>query len=263
MQDLKENCRLALVQAAPVMFDKAASLKKALLWIEKSAAQGAELVVFPELFLPGYPFGMTFGFKVGSRDENGRKDWKLYYDNSVVCPGPETDALGAAAKKHGIYLSIGVSERDDTTGTLYNTNIMFTPDGALASVHRKLKPTGAERFVWGDANRGYFPTIDSPWGPLGSLICWENYMPLARAALYQRGVNIFIAPNTNDVDSWINTARHIGLEGRCYFINADMYFTRADYPRDQLHCGEEIDRLPEIVCRGGSCIVDPFGDLIN
>ena len=183
MQDLKENCRLALVQAAPVMFDKAASLKKALLWIEKSAAQGAELVVFPELFLPGYPFGMTFGFKVGSRDENGRKDWKLYYDNSVVCPGPETDALGAAAKKHGIYLSIGVSERDDTTGTLYNTNIMFTPDGALASVHRKLKPTGAERFVWGDANRGYFPTIDSPWGPLGSLICWENYMPLARAAL--------------------------------------------------------------------------------
>ena len=241
MQDLKENCRLALVQAAPVMFDKAASLKKALLWIEKSAAQGAELVVFPELFLPGYPFGMTFGFKVGSRDENGRKDWKLYYDNSVVCPGPETDALGAAAKKHGIYLSIGVSERDDTTGTLYNTNIMFTPDGALASVHRKLKPTGAERFVWGDANRGYFPTIDSPWGPLGSLICWENYMPLARAALYQRGVNIFIAPNTNDVDSWINTARHIGLEGRCYFIN----------------------RLPEIVCRGGSCIVDPFGEFLT
>ncbi|WP_455143767.1 carbon-nitrogen hydrolase family protein [Selenomonas noxia] len=263
MQDLKENCRLALVQAAPVMFDKAASLKKALLWIEKSAAQGAELVVFPELFLPGYPFGMTFGFKVGSRDENGRKDWKLYYDNSVVCPGPETDALGAAAKKHGIYLSIGVSERDDTTGTLYNTNIMFTPDGALASVHRKLKPTGAERFVWGDANRGYFPTIDSPWGPLGSLICWENYMPLARAALYQRGVNIFIAPNTNDVDSWINTARHIGLEGRCYFINADMYFTRADYPRDQLHCDEEIDRLPEIVCRGGSCIVDPFGEFLT
>ena len=263
MQDLKETCRLALVQASPVMFDKAASLKKALTWIENSAAQGAELVVFPELFLPGYPFGMIFGFKVGSRDEEGRKDWKLYYDNSVVCPGAETEALGAAAKKHHIYLSIGVSERDDTTGTLYNTNIMFTPDGTLASIHRKLKPTGAERFVWGDANRGYFPTVDSPWGPLGSLICWENYMPLARAALYQRGVNIFIAPNTNDVDSWINTARHIGLEGRYYFINADMYCTRSDYPRSQLHCKEEIDRLPEIVCHGGSCIVDPFGEFLT
>ena len=220
MQDLKEKCRLALVQASPVMFDKTASLNKALEWIDKAAKQGAELVVFPELFLPGYPFGMTFGFKVGSRDEEGRKDWKLYYDNSVVCPGP-------------------------------------------ASVHRKLKPTGAERFVWGDANRGYFPTVESPWGPLGSLICWENYMPLARAALYQRGVNIFIAPNTNDVDSWINTARHIGLEGRCYFINADMFFKREDYPRDQLHCKEEIDRLPEIACRGGSCIVDPFGEFLT
>ena len=260
MKDLKETCRLGLIQAAPVMFDKAASLKKALEWIEKAAEKDAELIVFPELFLPGYPFGMTFGFTVGSRSEDGRKDWKLYYDNSVVCPGAETAAIGAAAKKHHAYISIGVSERDDTTGTLYNTNLMFTPDGALASVHRKLKPTGAERFVWGDANRGYFPTIDSPWGPLGSLICWENYMPLARAALYERGVNILIAPNTNDVPSWINTVQHIGLEGRCYFINADMVFTRGDYPRARLHCSEEIDRLPEIVCRGGSCVIDPFGN---
>lgn len=260
MKDLKETCRLGLVQAAPVMFDKAASLEKALAWIDKASAADAELIVFPELFLPGYPFGMTFGFTVGSRSEEGRKDWKLYYDNSVVCPGAETAAIGAAAKKHGAYISIGVSERDDTTGTLYNTNLMFTPDGALASVHRKLKPTGAERFVWGDANRGYFPTVDSPWGPLGSLICWENYMPLARAALYERGVNILIAPNTNDVPSWINTVRHIGLEGRCYFVNADMVFTRDDYPRAQLHCAEELDRLPEIVCRGGSCVIDPFGN---
>ena len=130
MKDFKETCRLGLIQAAPVMFDKAASLKKALEWIEKAAEKDAELIVFPELFLPGYPFGMTFGFTVGSRSEDGRKDWKLYYDNSVVCPGAETAAIGAAAKKHHAYISIGVSERDDTTGTLYNTCLLYTSDAA-------------------------------------------------------------------------------------------------------------------------------------
>ena len=261
MKDLERICKIAVVQASPVLFDKEACLQKALRLAGEAADQGSQLVVFPELFIPGYPYGMTFGFVVGARQEPGRLDWKRYYDNSVVVPGPETQQLGALARERGIYLSIGVSERDTETGTLYNTNLIFTPEGELASVHRKLKPTGSERVVWGDANKGYFPVVDTPWGVMGSLICWESYMPLARVALYEKGLTIYLSPNTNDNPEWQATVQHIALEGKCYFINCDMFFTRADYPQD-LHCPEELAKLPEIVCRGGSCIVDPYGHYV-
>ena len=258
MKDLRDTCRVAVVQASPVMFDKAACVEKAVKLTEEAGANGAELVVFPELFVPGYPYGMTFGFTVGHREPSGRLDWKWYYDNSILVPGPETEALGAAAKAAGAYLSIGVSEREERTATLYNTNLLFGPDGNLLTVHRKLKPTGAERVVWGDAQQDYFPVADTPWGNVGSLICWESYMPLARVALYEKGVTLYISPNTNDNEEWQATIRHIAIEGHCYFINADLVFTREDYPKD-LHCPEEIARLPELVCRGGSCVVDPYG----
>lgn len=258
MKDLRDTCRVAVVQASPVMFDKTACVEKAVKLTEEAGANGAELVVFPELFVPGYPYGMTFGFTVGHREPSGRLDWKRYYDNSILVPGPETEALGAAAKAAGVYLSIGVSEREAYTATLYNTNLVFGPDGALLTVHRKLKPTGAERVVWGDAQQDYFPVADTPWGNVGSLICWESYMPLARVALYEKGITLYISPNTNDNEEWQATIRHIAIEGHCYFINADLFFTREDYPKD-LHCPEEIARLPELVCRGGSCVVDPYG----
>lgn len=258
MKDLKNTCRVAVVQASPVMFDKAACVEKAVRLTAEAAEGGAELVVFPELFVPGYPYGMTFGFAVGRRQPSGRLDWKRYYDNSMLVPGPETEALGAAAKAAGVYLSIGVSEREENTATLYNTNLLFGPDGSLLTVHRKLKPTGAERVVWGDAQQDYFPVADTPWGKVGSLICWESYMPLARVALYEKGVTLYLSPNTNDNEEWQATIRHIAIEGHCYFINADLFFTRGDYPKD-LHCPEEIARLPELVCRGGSCVVDPYG----
>ena len=216
MNDLKTTCRIAVVQAAPVLFDKTACMKKVLFLIDACSKSQTELIVFPELFIPGYPYGMTFGFTVGSRSEAGREDWKRYYDNSILVPGPETDAIGEAAKKAKAYVSIGVSERDAVTATLYNTNLIFAPDGSLAAVHRKLKPTGAERFVWGDADRGYFPVVQTPWGPMGAMICWESYMPLARTALYQKGVTIYLAPNTNDNEEWQSTVRHIAIEGRCY-----------------------------------------------
>ena len=261
MKDLKPTCRIAVVQAAPVLFDKTACTDKAVRLIAECAQHGAELIVFPELFIPGYPYGMTFGFTVGARKEDGRKDWQLYCGNSIVVPGPETERLAAAAKAAGAYVSIGVSERDGVTGTLYNSNLIFCPDGTLAPVHRKLKPTGAERVVWGDADRGYFPVVDTPWGPMGSLICWESYMPLARTALYEKGVTLYISPNTNDNPEWQATVQHIALEGRCYFINCDMVFHRADYPAG-LHCPDEIARLNDIPCRGGSCIVDPYGHYV-
>ncbi len=261
MKDLKDTCKLAVVQAAPVMFDKTACIEKALKLINECTANGAELIVFPELFIPGYPYGMTFGFRVGSRNADGRKDWKVYYDNSILANGPEMQQLIEKAKEQGIYLSIGYSERDAVTGTLYNSNMMIAPDGTAMN-HRKLKPTGSERVVWGDADRDYFPVMETPWGPMGNLICWESYMPLARVALYQKGISLYISPNTNDNPEWQDTIRHIAIEGHCYFINCDVFFTRADYPKTA-SAGEEIAKLPEIACRGGSCVVDPFGHVVS
>lgn len=261
MRDIKETCRIAVVQMEPLLFDKASGLSKVLGLIDEAATNGAELIVFPELCLPGYPFGMNFGFSVGSRKEAGRSDWQRYYEHSLVVPGEETKQLGEAARKYGVYLSIGISERDAVTGTLYNTNLLFNAAGELASVHRKLKPTGSERVVWGDANRGYFPVMDTPWGPVGSLICWESYMPLARVALYEKGITLYIAPNTNDNPEWQATIQHIALEGRLYVINCDMLITRASYPRD-LQEIDAIDRLAPVICRGGSSIIDPYGHYV-
>lgn len=262
MKDLNKHCKIAVVQAAPVMFDKLGCLEKALRLIAEAAGNGAELIVFPELFIPCYPYGMTFGFTVGHREEAGRLDWKRYYDHSILVPGAETAKLAQAAKEAGVWLSIGVSERAVASATLYNSNLFFSPEGELVAVHRKLKPTGAERVVWGDADKGYFPVAETPWGPMGSLICWESYMPLARVALYQKGVTLYISPNTNDNEEWQATIRHIAIEGHCYFINCDMFFTRSMYPAS-LHCQEEIQKLPELVCRGGSCIVDPYGHYVT
>ena len=260
MKDLKPTCRIAVVQAAPVLFDKTACTDKAVRLIAECAQHGAELIVFPELFIPGYPYGMTFGFTVGSRKAAGRQDWKQYYDNSLLADGPELRQLMDKARALGIYLSMGYSERDAVTGTLYNANMMIAPDGRAMN-HRKLKPTGSERVVWGDAERDYFPVMDTPWGPMANLICWESYMPLARTALYEKGVTLYISPNTNDNPEWQATVQHIALEGRCYFINCDMVFHRADYPTG-LHCPDEIARLNDIPCRGGSCIVDPYGHYV-
>lgn len=261
MRDIDPVCKIALVQAEPVLFDKEASLAKALDYIEESASQNPDVIVFPELFIPGYPIGMDFGFSMGKRTEAGRSDWKRYYDASVVAGDAEFQALADAARKTDAYISLGFSERDAVSGTLYNSNVIFEPDGTYR-VHRKLKPTGSERVVWGDADKGYFPVTQTPWGPIGALICWESYMPLARVALYQKGVTIYISPNTNDNPEWQATIQHIAIEGKCYFVNADMIVGKSSYPSD-LHEMEAISQLPEMVCRGGSCIVDPYGHYIT
>lgn len=257
MRNINGKCRVALVQAEPVMFDKTASLKKALAYIDEAAAGNADLIVFPELFIPGYPIGMNFGFSMGKRTEKGREDWKKYYDASLVEGDSEFNQLMEAAMKTGAYISVGFSERDAIIGTLFNSNAIFEPNGSY-KIHRKLKPTGSERVVWGDANKGYFPITETPWGPMGSLICWESYMPLARVALYQKGVTIYISPNTNDNPEWQSTIQHIAIEGKCYLINADMIVRRSSYP-SWLNEKSAVAGLPEMVCRGGSCIINPFG----
>ena len=261
MKDLQSPCKVALVQAEPVLFDKQAGLEKTLKLIAEASAQKADLIVFPELFIPGYPIGMNFGFSMGKRTEAGRADWLLYHDASIVAGGSEFEALAQAAKNAGAYISLGFSERDAVIGTLYNSNVIFEPDGSW-KIHRKLKPTGTERVVWGDANRDYFPITETPWGPIGSLICWESYMPLARVALYQKGITIYLSPNTNDNPEWQATIQHIAIEGKCYFINADMLVRRSSYPA-ALNEQDAVARLPELVCRGGSCIIDPYGHYVT
>ncbi|MGI6211414.1 MAG: carbon-nitrogen hydrolase family protein [Anaerovoracaceae bacterium] len=258
MKDFEKNsCRAALVQMEPVMFRKKETTDKVVEKIEEAAAEGAELIVFPESTIPCYPYGMTFGFVVGERRDPGRDDWQIYYENSVVVPGPETDRIGEAAKKAGAYVSIGITERDAVNATLYCTNLIFDPEGRITK-HRKLMPTGAERFIWGEGHDGYFPVVETPWGKMGSLICWENYMPLARVALYDKGISIYLAPNTNDNPEWQDTVHHIAIEGHVYVFNADQYLRRESYPKN-LNGADEIAVLNEEPLRGGSTIVDPFG----
>ena len=255
---VSETCRVAVVQVKTAMFDKKRGTQIAVDAIREAGRNGAELIVFPESFLPCYPYGMTFGFTVGARTADGRADWMVYYENSLLVPGPETFLIAEAAKEAGAWVSIGITERDALNATLYCTNLIFSPDGRLAAKHRKLKPTGAERVIWGDGQEGAFPVVETPWGPMGSLICWENYMPLARVALYEKGISLYLAPNTNDNPEWQDTIRHIAIEGHCYFVNCDMYFTRDMYPAD-LNEQDEIAKLPVIACRGGSNVIDPFG----
>lgn len=261
MRDLKPTCKIAVVQADAVMFDKNACLSRAISLINIASANGAELIVFPELFIPGYPFGMNFGYTTGCRSQAGREDWVRYQDNSILCGGEEMNRLRALAMEKKVYLSIGYSERDDVLGTLYNSNMMISPEGEMLN-HRKLKPTGSERLIWGDGNRDYFPVMQTPWGPMGNLICWESYMPLARVALYEKGVSLYISPNTNDNPEWQDTIRHIAIEGHCYFINCDMLIRKSSYPLD-LNEYPALRELPDIVCRGGSCIIDPYGHLVS
>ena len=257
----KDTCKLALVQAAPVMFDKDKCVEKIIALIGEAAAKGAELIVFPELFIPGYPYGMTYGFTVGSRSRAGREDWKTYYDNSILVDGPEMQSIVDCAKEHSVYVSVGYSERDAVTATLYNSNIMIAPDGQTMN-HRKLKPTGSERVIWGDADKDFFPVMETPWGPMGNLICWESYMPLARVALYQKGVAPKISPNTIDNEKGRNTTGQIAFEGPCSFFIPVRNLPK-DRNRRTATGDEEIAKLNDIVCRGGSCVIDPYGHAVS
>ena len=239
-------------------------LKKTLTLIDKAKKSGANIVVFPESFIPAYPRGLSFGFVVGSRTMEGRKDWQRYYENSVKVPSNITDILGAAAKEAGIYLSIGITEKDgeELNYSLYCTNLFFGPDGTLLGKHRKLKPTGTERCIWGEGDGSTLTVIDTPYGKMGSLICWENYMPLARTAMYDKGVTIYIALTADSREEWQCTMRHIALEGRCFVIGCNQYVEKGMYPTD-LNCYKELEAEPDIMCPGGSCIVDPFGKYVE
>ena len=255
--------RVGVVQAAPVLFDAQATTEKACELLAAAAAGGAQLVLFPEAFIPAYPRGLSFGAVVGSRSEAGRRTWQRYWANAVDVPGPITAALGEAARRHQVTLAIGVVERDSefSGGTLFCTLLYFGPDGRLLGKHRKLKPTASERLIWGEGDGSTLAVVPTPLGKVGGLICWENYMPLARAAMYGKGVEIYLAPTADSRDSWQATLQHIACEGRCFVLGCNQYVTKAMYPTDLEGVGELRD-LPEEMCRGGSAIVSPRGDYV-
>ncbi len=255
--------RVAVAQAAPVLFDTASTVGKACALTREAAQQGAGLVLFPEAFVGGYPWGLAFGTAVGGRSEAGRRTWERYWAGAVEVPGPETERLADAARETGVYLSVGVVERDSTfsRGTLYCTLLYFGPDGALLGKHRKLKPTAAERLIWGEGDGSTLTVVDTSMGRVGGLICWENYMPLARMAMYAKGVELYLAPTADARERWQATLRHIALEGRCFVLGCNQYVTRDLYPAD-LEIRSELDSWPDTLCRGGSAIYDPLGDCL-
>ncbi|HUV76574.1 MAG TPA: carbon-nitrogen hydrolase family protein [Desulfobacterales bacterium] len=250
--------RVAVVQAGAVPFDSAGSIEKACRLAADAAKQGAKLIVFPEALVSGYPKGLDFGARVGMRTLEGRNDFRRYWDSAIDVPGPATDILAASAHENKVYLIIGVIERE--MGTLYCTVLFFSPDGRLMGKHRKLMPTAMERLIWGFGDGSTLPVFETPLGKIGSVICWENYMPMLRMAMYSKGIQIYCAPTADDRDTCIPTMQHIAMEGRCFVLSCCQYITRGAYPKDYSAIQGDDPDTPML--RGGSCIVGPLGQIL-
>jgi nitrilase len=235
---------VAAVQAGSTLFDTPATLVKAEQYVREAAAAGARLIVLPEAFLGGYPKGADFGITVGSRSPEGRELFRRYREAAVQLHGPETARLAELATELDVHLVAGVIERDG--GTLYCTAVFVDPRDGLVAHHRKLMPTAAERYLWGQGDGSTMPAVATDLGVLGAAICWENYMPLFRQSMYAKGVQIWCAPTVDDRDQWQATMRHIALEGRCFVISANQYLTDGD----------------TVLINGGSTIISPLGEIL-
>jgi nitrilase len=252
-----ENAIIAAVQAAPVFCDRDATIERVAELTKEAVAHDARLVAFSEGFVPTYPDWVWRTVPWSSLDREWYARW---YDQAVDIPGPACRALGAIAKEHECFLAIPVSERDG--GTVYNTICYFGPDGELLAKHRKLVATGAERTVWGSGDGSTLAVIDTPFGRVGGLICWENYMPLARVAMYEQHVDVLLAPTWDNSDVWPLSMRHIAMEGGCYVVGITACQRAADVPahlpgRDELYPDDD-----DWMSRGNTIIVAPHGHVL-
>jgi nitrilase len=250
--------RAAVVQDSPVVFNRKATVEKVYFLVNQAAREGAKLVVMPEAFVSAYPKGLDFGARIGSRTPEGREDFRRYYESAMDVPGPVCEALGKAARDARVFLVIGVIEREG--GTLYCTVLFFSADGELMGKHRKLMPTGMERLVWGFGDGSTLPVFDTSLGKIGSVICWENYMPMLRMHMYAQGIQLYCAPTADDRDTWLSSMRHIALEGRCFVLSCCQYLTRADCPED--YTAIQGNDPATVLMRGGSCIVGPLAQVL-
>ncbi|OIN56700.1 carbon-nitrogen hydrolase family protein [Arsenicibacter rosenii] len=254
------SIKVAVIQATPVFFDREKTLQKLESLVAEQAGQGVRLVVFPESFIPGYPRGFTFGATIGRRTDTGRDLYKTYWQQSMEAGGEDLARLEKIAGRYGVWLVVGITERDPVNGSLYCTSVYVSPSEGLLGKHRKIKPTGVERLVWAEGGADSLKAFMTEIGTLGGLICWENYMPLARMAMYRQGVEIYIAPTADSRPTWTATMQHIACEGRCYVLGCNQFFRVEDYPaayREGI-----ADSTEDIICRGGSVIVSPQGEIL-
>jgi nitrilase len=247
---------VAVAQVSPAS-DTASALDVVAGRSGEAAAAGAKLILFPEAFIGGYPRGSDFGAVVGTRTDAGRAAFERYAARAIDVPGQVTDELGAIAAANGLLLATGVVERGG--GTLYCTVVFLGPDGSYLGKHRKLMPTASERLIWGFGDGSTLPVIETPIGRVGAVICWENYMPLLRAAMYAKGIEIYLAPTADGRETWLPTMRHIAMEGRCFVLSANQFACRSHYP--EVH-GVVDPADDEVVSTGGSCIIDPLGNVL-
>ncbi|WP_312689787.1 carbon-nitrogen hydrolase family protein [Brevundimonas nasdae] len=255
---MSPSYKAAVVQAASSPQDPQASADKAAGLIREAAAAGARLIVFPEAFLGGYPKGASFGTPVGMRKPEGRADYQRYYEGAVDLDGPEVAAVVEAVAETEAFVVMGVIERDG--GTLYCTALFFDGARGLIAKHRKLMPTGAERLIWGFGDGSTLPVIETSLGRIGAVICWENYMPMLRMAMYDQGISIYCAPTADDRDGWAATMQHVALEGRCFVLSACQHIRRGAYAADyDCALGDDPDT---VLMRGGSMIVAPLGEVL-
>jgi nitrilase len=255
---VKAPVRVACVQVEPVILDRDGTIERVAERTAEAAGGGAQLVVFPETFVPAYPSSAWAKALAGWAHPGAKEAFAALHRESLEVPGPDADRLAGIAREHGVWLVVGVNELDaERPGTLYNSLLYWSPDGELALHHRKLVPTNHERLVWGPGDGRGLRAIPTPLGRVGGLICWENYMPLARFSLYESGVEIYIASTADDGDAWQATLQHIALESRA-FVVAPSHFQRAtsypaDFPLAPLLEGRDI------LGRGGSAILAPDG----
>lgn len=256
--------KVGVVQATPALFDMEKTIEIVISWIEKGANEGCELLLFPESFIPCYPRGLNFDAVIGRRSDKSRDQWLKYWNNSIDLGAESKSAkhlsrLGEAIKKANIFVALGVTEKESLGGSLHCSLLYFGRDGNFLGKHRKLKPTGLERYIWAESDGSTLSTLDTEIGKIGGLICWENYMPLARMAMYNKGVEIYLAPTADSRESWQSTMQHIALEGRCFVLAANQFVRKSDY---QASFEEDLANEPEIMCAGGSVIMSPMGEVL-
>ena len=258
-----EVLRVAAVQASYVLMDRQANIQRVGVLTHEAASQGAQLVVFPEAFIPGTPIW------IDTRPIwDGDDDWfPLLYDQAVVVGSPATDALGEIALSNGVWLVVGVQERNRTGGSIYNTVLYFSPDGELVERHRKLVPTGSERTVWAPGDGSTLNAVSTPFGRLGGLTCMENFMPLARFHMYAQGVDVWLAPTLAQGDAWIRTMQHLAGENSMYVVGVNpvqhVDMLPSDFPnRDQLYPEAFLAEEGPWVEPGNSVIVAPGGRIL-
>jgi len=254
---MSEPFTAAVVQAAPVAFERERTLEKLRDLAADAARRGAKLVLFPEAYVSAYPKGLDFGARVGMRTREGREDFRRYFDSAVDVPGPAVDFLARVARENRIHLVVGVIERE--IGTLYCSVLFFAPEGYLGK-HRKLMPTAMERLVWGFGDGSTLPVFDTPLGRLGAVICWENYMPLLRTAMYAKNIQLWCAPTADGRKTWLPTMQHVALEGRCFVLSCNQFTRRRDFPAD--YRAVQGDDPNTVISEGGSCIVSPLGEVL-